>query len=91
MSRAVWKFEVPVDDQWHEIETPFPARVVHVDCQGGFGTVQVWVEVTPSTSETSSRKLRAFGTGHAIPDGASYVGTALAGPFVCHLYAEAAL
>jgi hypothetical protein len=89
MSRSVWKFEVPVDDQWHEISMPLPARVLHVDCQGGFGTVQVWAEVTPDGDDTDTRKMRAFGTGFEIPNGASHVGTGLAGPFVWHVYAEA--
>ena len=89
MTRTIYKYSVPVDDQWHEVSTSIPARIVHVDCQGGFGTVNVWAEFDLEAQETSSRKMRAFATGQPIPDGASYVGTALAGPFVWHVYAEA--
>jgi len=88
MSKTVFKYAIPVDDQWHEVPTPLPARIVHVACTGGFGTVFVWAEVDPEGPETSSRKMRVFGTGHPIPDDATYVGTAPTGPFVWHVYAE---
>jgi len=88
--RAVFKYEIPVDDQWHEIAMPLPAKVLHVACQDGArGTVMVWAEVTPSGAEVSSRAMRVYGTGHPVPSGAVYVGTALASPFVWHVYAEA--
>jgi hypothetical protein len=89
MSRAIFKYEIPVDDQWHDVPTPLPAKIVHVACIGGFGTVNVWAEVTPDGTETATRKMRVFGTGFDIPEGAVYVGTAPAGPFVWHVYAEA--
>lgn len=89
MSRAVYKYEIPVDDEWHGVTMPLPAKVVHVACTGGFGTVYVWAEVAPDSTETATRKMQVFGTGHALPDGAVYVGTAPAGPFVWHVYAEA--
>lgn len=89
MSRSVWKYEIPVDDQWHPVPTPLPAVVVNVDSKGALGTVAVWAEVTTNSGETSKRRMRAFGTGQPIPKGAVYVGTALAGPLVWHIYAEA--
>lgn len=90
MSRAVYKYEIPVDDQWRDIPTPLPARIVHVACTTtGYGVVYVWAEVTPGSADTATRKMRVFGTGQPIPDGAVYVGTAPAGPFVWHVYAKA--
>ena len=89
MTRTIYKYAVPVDDQWHEVPTPLPASVVFVGCPDGFATVNVWAEVDPQGEETSTRKMRAFATGQPVPDGASYVGTALAEPFVWHVYAEA--
>ena len=89
-NRAVFKYEITVDDQWHEIFMPIPAVDVHVASPPGVrGTVNVWAEVTPSGPELAVRKFRVFGTGQPIPDGAAYTGTALAGPFVWHVYAEA--
>jgi hypothetical protein len=88
MSRSVWKYEVPVDDQWHEVLIPQPGRVLHVDSQGARTTVAVWAEVTPSSDELYPQRFRAFGTGQPIPARSNYVGSTLAGPFVWHIYAE---
>jgi hypothetical protein len=89
VTRVIYKYPVPVDDQWHEVLTPGPSVIVHVDCQGAFGTVNLWAEVDIDAAGSLTRKMRAFATGQAIPDGIYYVGTALAGPFVWHVYAEA--
>lgn len=86
MSRTIWKFEIPVDDRWHEVNMPAPAKIVHAACVGAYGTVWVWAEVTPEGKETDARKLRVFGTGHPIPDEATYVGTAPSAPFIWHVY-----
>ncbi len=90
MTRTIYKYAVPVDDEWHEVSMPGPARVLHVDCQSGFGTVNLWAEVDIEGLVDTIRSMRAFATGQAIPDAAAYVGSALAGPFVWHVYAEAA-
>jgi hypothetical protein len=89
MTRAIYKYAVPVDDEWHEVSIHGPARVLHVDCQDDYGTVYLWAEVDIEGTGDTVRNMRAFATGQAIPDGASYVGTALTGPFVWHVYAEA--
>lgn len=68
---------------------PDPAKVIHTACIDGVGTVNVWAEVTTDSRMTPTRRMRVFGTGHALPDGAVYVGTAPAAPFVWHVYAEA--
>jgi hypothetical protein len=89
MTRVVYKYEVPVDDEWHEIRTPGTATFLHVGNQGGHG-VQLWAEVAKVNLGVAVRKVRVFGTGQNIPDGAIYVGTTMAGPFVWHVYAEPA-
>lgn len=88
MTRTIYKYSVPVDDEWHEISMPGPARVLHVECQGGFGTVNLWAEVDIEGEGSTVRRMRAYGTGMALPDNAVYVGSSLAGPFVWHVYAE---
>lgn len=88
MTRAIYKYSVPVDDQWHEVSMPGPARVLHVDGQGGLYTVNLWAEVDITAFGSTVRNMRVFGTGQALPEGAAYVGSTLAGPFVWHLYAE---
>lgn len=86
MSRSVWKFEVPNDDEWHEVLIPQPGRVLHV------GSLQsqpaIWAEVTPGSDELYPQRFRVFGTGQPIPARSTYVGTTLTGPFVWHVYAQ---
>lgn len=90
MARTVWKFEVPVDDDWHEIELPAPAKIVHVGTQPGgmpgYRKITFWAEVDPSSQQTYRRKFRIYGTGHTISG--QHVGSTFDGPFVWHLYAE---
>lgn len=88
MTRTIYKYGVPVDDSWHQVSMPGPARVLHVDCQGAFGTVNVWAEVDIEGEGSTVRNMRVFGTGQALPEGSTHVGTALGGPFVWHVYAE---
>jgi len=88
LSRSIWKYDVPIDDGWHEVLIPSPGKVLHVDSQGAHGTVHVWAEVAPDSGELVPQRFRAFGTGHSIPARSEYVGTALAGPFVWHVYSE---
>lgn len=88
MTRAVYKYEIPVDDQWHGSTMPLPAQIVHAASQSR-GVVCLWAEVAPDSTESAVRAFRVFGTGQPIPEGAVYVGSALDGPYVWHVYAEA--
>lgn len=79
---AVYRYEVPVDDQWHAMQLSGP--VVHVDCRNP-RVVELWAL---STSEPSTmRGFRVFGTGQPLPDKVKHVGTAVApgGQLVWHL------
>ena len=89
MSRSVWKFPIPVDDEWHEVTIPLPGRVVNVDAQGAYGTVMIWAEVTTDSAVSVTQHYRVFGTGQQITNDAVYVGSTVAGPFVWHVYTEA--
>ncbi|MGW4028215.1 DUF7352 domain-containing protein [Streptomyces sp. NPDC004838] len=81
MTDQIFRFEVPVDDQWHDISgcgTP-----LHVDCRAP-RIVEFWAW---RRDDLPDRRLRVFGTGDPIPDGSRHIGTAIApgGQLVWHL------
>lgn len=81
-TRRVWKYEVPVDDQDHDIGF-WPVHVAAKDA----ATLLVWCEVeTAEGEQPTTEPFRVFGTGHPIPPGAAHAGTVQVGPFVWHLY-----
>lgn len=76
-TRAVLRYEVPVDDQWHEIETD--GNVVHVASRGS-GVVEFWTAPgmyehidERHIDERARRWLRVYATGQ--PVAGAYVGT----------------
>lgn len=76
-SRAIHRYEVPVDDTWHSVV--MTGEILHVAARE-LEVVEVWAfagDYSPVTLE-----LRAFGTGQPIPSGYGgvplrHVGTAL--------------
>lgn len=93
MSRRVLRYEVPVDDQWHEIEVQ--GDVAHVGCRQA-DVVEFWAvdpvqanRITNGLGELIRetfhdvptkplrRRFRVFGTGQLIDEGL-YVGTTYA-------------
>lgn len=70
--RAVWRYEVPVDDQAHVLA--LSGAVLHVDCRDP-AVVTLWA--LHSGGPEVERAFRVFGTGHPIPEGWRHVGTAL--------------
>lgn len=82
MAREIFRYSVPVDDRWHTFELTGP--VLHVAARE---TVQVelWVMHDPD-AKPELRAFRVFGTGQPLPPAAAtFVGTALIGPFAWHL------
>jgi hypothetical protein len=78
---AIYRYEVPVDDQWHDIETH--GEIVHVAARER-DVVEFWAwHVSYGTPRT--RHLRVFGTGHPMDGPYHHRGTALVGPYVWHL------
>lgn len=92
MTRSVLRYEVPVDDGWHQIDTL--DDVVHVASRRA-DVVEFWatepvlvrrtdtgncdfVSATYAAAPASRQawEYRVFGTGHPVDDGL-YVGTAL--------------
>lgn len=83
----VYRYEVPVDDAWHEMVLTGP--IVKVACRNGVRDVVHFWALAEVGSPFSAR-LRVFGTGHQVPDEAVYRGTAIAEPLVWHLFEDAA-
>ena len=83
MSRTVWKFEFAICDDAQIANMPNGAKLLHVTMQGN--RLCLWAEVKPDMP-IFERKFFVHGTGHPIPYGRNYVGTAHDGPFVWHLY-----
>lgn len=89
--RTVWKYTIPVDDQWHPISD---GKVVHVDWLH-HEEVNVWVEVAVTAQYGDlqaidpPRPVRVFGTGQPLPPRVSHLGTAVmpgGGRLVWHVY-----
>jgi hypothetical protein len=81
----IYRYGVPVDDQWHVIPGCSPA--LYVACRE-VDYVEFWAHPIPTGTHT--RAFRVYGTGHDIEPNAMYVGTALApvGGLVWHLMAK---
>lgn len=80
----IFRYEVPVDDKWHEISTG--SDVLHVDCVRTPYVVEFWA----GAGEGIVREYRAFGTGQPLPGGVVYEGSVVAArgaamPLVWHL------
>jgi hypothetical protein len=79
----IYRYEIPVDDDWHQFQLSGP--VVHVACRNGdYKKVHFWA--LAAAGEPYTAALRVFGTGHGVPDGTVYRGTAIAEPLVWHLF-----
>ena len=83
--RTIHKYAV--GDWANEVSTYEGARFLHVDNQRE--QITVWAEVNTLERECM-RTLHVVGTGHEVPRGAAFIGTALmaGGDYVFHVYAE---
>lgn len=83
MANTIYRYEVPVDDQWHELR--LSGAVLHVACRRP-DTVELWALHTEGPE--LHRAFRVFGTGQPLPpEPTRHVGTALAaeGRLVWHV------
>lgn len=85
--QRVLRWEIPVDDQWHQIGAGYVVEVSarsHRDRPGDL--VEVWtLEDTGDTTDTVKlpmREVTIVGTGHPVPDNTEHVGTAIVPAFV---------
>lgn len=70
--KSVYRYQVPVDDQWHEHN--LIGAILHVHCRT-VDVVEFWALSTAGVPMT--RSFRVFGTGQGIPDATEWRGTAL--------------
>ncbi len=81
-AEAVFRYEVPVDDRVHGHH--LSGRIVHVACRRS-GVVEFWA--LTGEQKPAMHYFRVYGTGQVLPDGGiTYVGTALYGNLVWHLF-----
>jgi len=73
--RRILRWEIPVDDQWHELELG-PDGIAHVAARSA-DAVEVWAVHDPRLVKVR-RRFTVVGTGHPVPDLTRHVGTALA-------------
>lgn len=86
--QRVLRWDVPVDDEWHEIGA---GRVVEVAARTyrkrPGDMVEVWtLEDYPgtSTADLPMRSVSVVGTGHPAPLDSAYLGTAIVPAFLVH-------
>lgn len=86
MTQTIWKYELAVTQAPQNIVTKKGAILRHV------GTVNdricLWLQVDEHEIEEEKRSLMIVGTGWTIPGGAVYLGTAIVGQFVWHVYGK---
>jgi len=63
--RAIYRYEVPVDDQWHEIM--MSGKITGTGSRRP-GVVEFWALASTDPDYASPRSFRVYGTGHALPD-----------------------
>lgn len=83
--KVVCKYQIPIED-YHSIEMPFGAEILHFAKQ--YGVPTLWALVEPSR-ELIKRRFRLAETGYDIvEDGLKYIGTIkmLGDKFIYHLF-----
>ena len=95
--RTIWKYRIDLlkdlSDDTVGIEMPIGARILYVACQTP-NVLSFWAEISDGDRIIVKRRFQVFGTGQEIPkkienfsfDNVLYIGTALDGEFVWHLY-----
>ncbi len=79
----IFRYEVPVDDEWHPIS--LFGDVVHVGCRRS-DVVEFWAE-HDVRRDPITRRFRVFGTGQDVEPDSLHVGTVIVhgGALVWHL------
>jgi len=61
----IFRYEVPIDDQWHEIQ--MSGKITSVGSRRP-GMVEFWALANTDHSYDGPRSFRVYGTGHTLPD-----------------------
>lgn len=87
--RTIWKFEVPIDDDEHVINSRFGllSPIIHVALTPSQDSINFWTEVFTS-GNIVRRVFRSFGTGFTLPPEYEHRGSVRNpdGILVWHLY-----
>jgi hypothetical protein len=81
--KTVWKYEVPIDDQRHEVLIPEFAEIIGCGMQREM-LIAFWA-VVKNEEHLVPRYFRVVGTGHPIDEAEDVCGSVLDGQFVWHL------
>lgn len=83
--RTIWKYELDRTDE-QVVRVPMVAEFLHVGCQDGVHPV-VWALID-TDRPLEDRLLYIAGTGNPVPEPweGRYVGSAICGPFVWHVF-----
>lgn len=85
--KTIWNYPFHVNDTV-ALEMPKEARFLPTVATIGGNMLVVWAEVDPDQS-TETRILYVVGTGNPIPEHPKqYLGTAIMGPLVWHVYEQ---
>ena len=86
-TKTIWKFPLALVDAY-PVDMPRGARILSVADQNG--TLCLWAEVDPE-APCETRRIRIVGSGHPVPQEPKlqFIGTAVQGPFVWHVYEAA--
>ena len=82
MSTVMWKFPLPLDDQPH----PLPGIVKAAATGPLTDRLMVWAECDDADPLSPRAAYQVFGTGHPVPDGATWVATVADPPFIWHCF-----
>jgi len=92
-SKAIWRFVVSDNVRDGPVSVPDmdrSDRIVHFDYKDGHWCVWAIVDLDTRPPKPTGRIFWWYGTGHPIGENKRHVGSALDGPFVWHLFEEAA-
>lgn len=85
MRRAVYKADIPVDDQPHTVPLSAGAPILHVDAFR-LSDVRLWAEVDLTQVGADARTFRVYRSGQQIDDLGRHVGTTVVAGEALHLY-----
>lgn len=88
---VVGKMTLALIDDEQVFSTPAGVSLCHVGAQNDLPTI--WFECEPGGAFSTEQVFRVFGTGHEVPGGWMYVGTAIThgGALVWHVFKKVAL
>ena len=81
---TIWKFPIEITDE-QEVSMPWGARIIHAGLDPA-GVPSVWAIVEPGNTDKSREGISIRGTGHPLPDSATYLNSFNHGPFVWHVF-----